>query len=208
MATNNDLNTGVTPIPMSSGGLGISAMTPYAPLCGGSSSLQCVISAGAIGQYLTSNGSALPSYQDFPSLGGANIIYVKTAVSSAEMLDMRTNPKILVAAYGANTFLMVHQAYFEFNYNSVAYTGGGTVHIQYDSTTSGAGVKATTGISATTVTGLADALTTMVRSTTSTYATATTINKGLYLSNITTAYLTGNSTCNIHLYYSVLSTVV
>jgi hypothetical protein len=59
--------TFATPIPVSSGGTGVSSFTPYAVITGGTTStgpLQSVSSVGTSGQVLTSNGAGeLPSFQ-------------------------------------------------------------------------------------------------------------------------------------------------
>jgi len=67
MATNNQLNTGVTPLNVSNGGTGAATATAYAVLCGGTTStgaLQSIAALGSAGDVLTSNGAgALPTMQ-------------------------------------------------------------------------------------------------------------------------------------------------
>lgn len=66
--------TNCTGLPVAGGGTGLSSVTAYAVLCGGTTStgpLQSVASVGTAGQVLTSNGpGSLPTYQD-ASGGGA-----------------------------------------------------------------------------------------------------------------------------------------
>ena len=73
MATNNSDNFS-NPIVVSQGGLGATSQTSYSVLCGGTTSadpVQSVVSLGTNGQILTSNGSALPTWQNEASSIGA-----------------------------------------------------------------------------------------------------------------------------------------
>lgn len=67
MAANNQINTGVTPLPVNNGGTGVVSTTAYAVLCGGATStgvLQSIAGLGSAGDVLTSNGAgALPTMQ-------------------------------------------------------------------------------------------------------------------------------------------------
>lgn len=132
--------------------------------------------------------------------------YVAVPISAAEFNGMYAAPKELVAAQGANTLIVVDKVQLAMTYNSVAFAAGGVAAVQYDSTANGAGVIATTTQAA------ADFQATA--STTFSFNAgvvdlpfATTVNKGLYLSNITGAFTTGNSTFVAHVWYSVVPTV-
>lgn len=131
--------------------------------------------------------------------------YVAVAVSAAEFNGMYAAPKLLLAAQGANTLIVVDKVQLAMTYGTAAFAAGGVAHVQYDSTANGAGVIATTTQAA------ADFQATA--STTFSFNAgvvdlpfATTVNKGLYLSNITGAFTTGDSTFVAHLWYSVIPT--
>lgn len=132
--------------------------------------------------------------------------YAAVTISAAEFNGMYAAPKVLVAAGGANTLITLHRAELLMTYNSAQYANGGVVAIQYDSTVNGAGIIASTTQAAA---DFADAASTanafeggIVKQ-----PFATCVNKGLYLSNITGAFDTGNSTFVMHLWYSVVPTV-
>ncbi len=94
MATNNAINlngSGIVsydgagtfsalanPLIVSNGGTGVSSMTAYAVLCGGTTStnpIQSIASVGTAAQVLTSNGAgALPTFQTAPA-GFGQVIY-------------------------------------------------------------------------------------------------------------------------------------
>ncbi len=210
MATNNELNSGSTPLVVNQGGTGITSTVVYTPLCGGitsTSALQSVASVGTSGDILTSQGSAAPVYTS--GLGVSPITYVKVAISSSELKTMRVTPKLLVAAGGANTLLVVNFFVFEYKFITAAYTGGGNVFIQWDSTTLAGGLAAAGPVTPATI-GMTSTVDcdNIIEKSAQFKAGSTTVNKGLYLTNATAAFATGAGTVNIHLYYSVLATTI
>lgn len=135
-----------------------------------------------------------------------NLNYVAVPVSAAEFNGMYAAPKLLVAAGGANTLLVVDQMVLAMTFVSADYAAGGVVAAQYDSTVHGGGVLATATEAA------ADffaAASTSFRSAGSTAIApfSTSVNKGLYLSNATQAFTTGDSTFVAHIWYRLIPTV-
>lgn len=135
-----------------------------------------------------------------------NLIYAAVPVSAAEFNGMYAAPKLLVAAPGANKLAVIEQMQLAMTFVSADYASGGVVAAQYDSTVHGAGVLATNSEAA------ADffaAASTTFRFTPSTAiaAFATTVNKGIYLSNQTGAFTTGDSTFVAHLWYRIIPSV-
>lgn len=130
----------------------------------------------------------------------------KVAISSAEFKGMYAAPKLLVPAQGANTLIVLERLELLMTYNSIAYANGGTAAVQYDSTANGAGVIASTTLA-----------NTVFQPTASTgfnfnagvvaQTFSTCVNKGLYLSNITGAFDTGNSAFVAFVWYKVIPTV-
>lgn len=130
------------------------------------------------------------------------------AVTAAEFLGMYATPKLLVAAGGANTLHIVQNVVYEVDYGAAQFANGGVVAVQYDSTANGAGADATADTAAAVFTAIAaDTAVGAVGELPSTAASSL-VNKGLYLSNETAAFITGDSDVYVHLTYSTVTTVV
>lgn len=132
--------------------------------------------------------------------------YVAVTISAAAFNGMYAAPIQLVAAGGANTLLVLDQLQIAMTYNSVNYAAGGVAAVQYDSTINGAGVIASTTLSAATFQAAASSTFTMNAGVVVLPFT-TTVNKGLFLSNITGAFTTGNSAMVAHVWYRQIPTV-
>lgn len=126
------------------------------------------------------------------------------AISAAEFNGMYAAPKLLVPAPGANKLLVFDELSLVETYNSAAYAAGGVAAVQYDSTVNGAGVIASTTLSAATFQVTASTTFTFNRGVVPAPFT-TTVNKGLYLSNITGAFTTGNSPMVANIKYHVIA---
>lgn len=132
--------------------------------------------------------------------------YTTVAISAAEFNGMYAAPKLLVAAGGANTLVVLKQCQLVMTYGAANYADGGVAAVQYDSTINGAGTIASTTLAAATFQAAA--------STTFTFNPgvvalphSTCVNKGLYLSNITAAFTTGDSDFVAHVWYATIPTV-
>lgn len=132
--------------------------------------------------------------------------YTSVAITAAQFNGMYAAPKLLVAAGGANTLLVLDKVDLLMTYGSANYAAGGVAAVQYDSTANGAGVIASSTLSAATF--QAAASTGFVFNggvVPQTFSTC--VNKGLYLSNVTGAFTTGDSAMVAHIWYKVISTV-
>lgn len=137
----------------------------------------------------------------------ANVLqYVAVPITAAEILAMYATPKLLVPAAGANTLLVVDKVFLAETYNSAAFAAGGVAAVQYDSTANGAGVIASTTLTAAAFQATASTTLPMQGGQVALPFT-TTVNKGLYLSNITGAFTTGNSAFVAHVWYKSIPTV-
>lgn len=132
--------------------------------------------------------------------------YTTVAISAAEFNGMYAAPKLLVAAGGANTLVVLDQLQLVMTYGAANYAAGGAAAVQYDSTANGAGVIASSTLSAATFQAAASTTFTMNAGVVALPFT-TTVNKGLYLSNITAAFTTGDSPMVAHVWYRVIPTV-
>lgn len=135
-----------------------------------------------------------------------NLQYAAVAITAAQFNGMYAAPKLLVAAAGANTLLVLQQLQLAMTFVSAAYAAGGVAAVQYDSTANGAGVIASTTLSAATFQAVASTTFTMNADVVPLPFT-TTVNKGLYLSNVTGAFTTGDSTFVAHIWYRTIPTV-
>ena len=131
--------------------------------------------------------------------------YATVAITAAQFNGMYAAPKLLVAAPGANKLIVLDKLDLLMTYGSANYAAGGVTAVQYDSTANGAGVIASTTLSAATF--QASASTGFMFNTGVVPQTfSTCVNKGLYLSNITGAFTTGDSTFVAHIWYKVIPT--
>lgn len=135
-----------------------------------------------------------------------NLNYAAVAVSAAEFNGMYAAPKLLIAAGGADTLIVVDQMVLAMTYVSANYAAGGVVAAQYDSTVHGGGVLATATEAAADFQASESTSFRQVGSLAVAPFT-TTVNKGIYLSNATGAFTTGDSTFVVHLWYRIIPTV-
>lgn len=133
--------------------------------------------------------------------------YVAVPITAAEFNGMYAAPKLLLAAQGANTLVVVEQMALAMTFVSAQFAAGGVVAAQYDSTVHGAGVLATATEAAADFTGAAASTTFRQTQSLAVAPFTTTVNKGIYLSNATAAFTTGDSTFVAHLWYRVIPTV-
>jgi len=141
------------------------------------------------------------------SMMNANMLrYAAVAITASEFNGMYAAPKQLVAAAGANTLIVLEQLQLAMTYDSAAYAAGGVAAVQYDSTINGAGVIASTTLPAARFQATASSTFTMNAGVV-VLPFATTVNKGLYLSNVSGAFTTGDSDMVAHIWYRVVPTV-
>lgn len=130
--------------------------------------------------------------------------YASVAITAAEFNGMYDAPKLLIAAPGANNMIIVDQMELVMTYVSANYAAGGVVAAQYDSTVHGGGVLATNSEAAADF--QASASTVFKFNGGVLLAPFTTCaNKGIYLSNATAAFTTGDSTFVAKLHYRIIA---
>jgi hypothetical protein len=128
-------------------------------------------------------------------------------ISAAEFLGMYAAPKLLVAAPGANKLIIVDRMVLVMTYGAAQFAAGGVVAAQYDSTANGAGVKATNTQQASDFNGAAASASFFFNGASgnsSQAAFSTSVNKGLYLSNQTAAFTTGDSNMVAQINYHII----
>lgn len=136
--------------------------------------------------------------------------YATVSISAAEFKAIYDTPKQIIAAQGANTLIVIHRAALMMTFVSAAYAAGGVVGFQYDSTVHGAGVAASNTEAAADF--FAAASTTfqfngVAGNTVAIAPFTTSVNKGVYLSNLTGDFTTGDGTFVCQIWYTVVPTV-
>jgi hypothetical protein len=143
-----------------------------------------------------------------------NLNYVAVPITAAQWNGMYAAPKLLIAAPGANKLIVVDRMVLAMTFVSAAYAAGGVVAAQWDATTHGAGQHATTTEAAADFAAAASSAF-MFEGNSGNAATIdgglvpflANVNKGLYLSNQTGAFTTGDGTWVAHIWYKVIPTV-
>lgn len=164
------------------------------------------VTAGKLAADAVTTAKILDDNVTSAKLAATVLKYAAVAVSAAEFNGMYAAPKLLVAAGGANTLHILDRAVLAMTYGTAAYAAGGVAHIQYDSTANGAGVIASTTLAAASFQDTASTVYSFNAGVVE-YPFTTCANKGLYLSNITGAFTTGDSAMVAHLWYKTIPTV-
>jgi len=153
----------------------------------------------------------LATYAAIGSISSAqvnpNLIqYASVAITAANFNGMYAAPHLLLAAGGANTIHVLDKIRIVMTYGAAAFAGGGVAAVQFDSTANGAGVIASSTLAAAAFQDTASTVWSMNAGVVDA-PFSTCANKGLYLSNITGAFTTGDSDSVVHLWYKTIATV-
>lgn len=132
--------------------------------------------------------------------------YVAVPLTAANILAMYAAPVQVLAAGGANTVHVVEHAVLMMTYDSAQYAAGGAIGLQYGNTANLGGEAATSTIAAANIQGSASTMD-MVEGVISSGAFTAVANLGLFISNLTAAFTTGDSDFVLHLWYRTVPTV-
>lgn len=135
--------------------------------------------------------------------------YAEVTITAAQFKGMYAVPELLVAAAGANTLIVLDKLALEMTFGSVDYAVGGPVAVQYDSTADGAGALASNAEAAADFFAAASTTFLFISASGDTAGAipfSTSVNKGLYLSNTSGAFTTGDSTFTAKIWYKVVPT--
>jgi len=66
------------------------------------------------------------------SSGGGSVNTIKVSLTSADILALFTTPFTLIPAQGAGTLINVLKVWYKYNFNTTAYTGGGSLTVIYN----------------------------------------------------------------------------
>jgi hypothetical protein len=140
-------------------------------------------------------------------------LYASVAITAAEFNGMYAAPKLLIAAPGANRLIVVDRMELVMTFVSAAYAAGGVVAAQWDSTANGLGQHATNVEAAADFFAAASSAFMFVGNSGNAATTdgglvplAANVNKGLYLSNKTGAFTTGDGTWVAKIHYRIIAT--
>lgn len=134
----------------------------------------------------------------------SNQLEVTVALSAANLIAMYATPVVVVPAVTAKA-IIVDSVDFVITRTSTAFTGGGVVAVQYDSTANGAGTATTATIAASVVTGAAGTTyTARIPVVLSDVASASIAGIGLYISNQTAAFAAGTGTASVKVRYHLV----
>lgn len=140
-------------------------------------------------------------------------LYASVAITAAEFNGMYAAPKLLIAAPGANKLIVVDRMELVMTFVSAAYAAGGVVAAQWDSTINGGGQHATNTEAAADFFAAASSAFLFVGNSGNAATTdgglvplAANVNKGLYLSNKTGAFTTGDGTWVAKIHYRIIAT--
>lgn len=155
--------------------------------------------AGSLGDVMYHDGA------NWTSEPIEDLISEKTAtitMSAADIIAMYVTPKELVAAPGSGLMLLLDEVAFAFTYNSVQFTGGGAVRIQYGGDTTN--IMPTMNLDS----PINAAATFYRQFNTKASAASGAIpipNASLQLTNASAAFATGNSTMKIFIKYRIVT---
>jgi hypothetical protein len=135
-------------------------------------------------------------------LGGVR--HKQVSLTAANIIAMYTTPVVLLAAPGSGKSIAVTKLQFKITRSATAFTGGGAVIVQYDTTANGAGTQSLDStLAATVVTGAAGTSYSWRNGAVISDSTATVVNKGLYISNDTAVFAAGTGTATVDIWYVV-----
>lgn len=125
----------------------------------------------------------------------------QVALSAADIIAMRTTPKQLIAAPGANKLVLVDSLVVKMVRSATAFTSGGALEFRY---TDGSGAKVSADVAASVVTtgGAGTEYNSVAGVTTSLTPVA---NAAIVLTNATGAFATGTGTAQVSIKYRIVT---
>jgi hypothetical protein len=126
-------------------------------------------------------------------------------LTAANLIAMYATPVSLIAAPGSGKSIVVQKLAFTIARSSTAFTSGGAVIIQYDTTTHGGGTQALDStLASTVITGAAGTSVSARHGAVISDLASTSIqNLALTISNATGAFATGTGTATVDIWYYV-----
>lgn len=159
--------------------------------------VQTDAAAGAVSIFTNTGTSAIPVFEN--ASGSMTV-----SLTAAQIIAMYTTPVAIIPAITGKA-IIIDSMEFDITRTSTAFTGGGVVAVQYDSTANGAGTATTATIAATVVTGAAGrTITSRIPVNLSDVASASIVGIGLYISNQTAVFAAGTGTATVKVKYHLV----
>lgn len=147
--------------------------------------------------YVNNGSTAVPVFN-------SGFLTKVVSLSAADLIAMYAAPVALIAAV-PNKAIILDSLEFVITRTSTAFTGGGVVAAQYDSTANGAGTALHATLAATVVTGAAGtSYSARIPVVLSDVASTAIVGIGVYLSNATAAFAAGTGTAQVTLRYHLV----
>lgn len=135
------------------------------------------------------------AFSNSTSSGASN--FATVTMNATTVNALYDTPQLLVAAPGAGKLIAVDRVLLDAVWGSLAFSSGGAIMAQYDSTVHGGGTNAcTTTVASTFLTTFSASQAASLTGFTAVTALSGAINKGLYLSNATGDF-TGGTGCSL-----------
>lgn len=127
------------------------------------------------------------------------------AMTAAQWNGMFAAPVQIVAAPGAGLIILPSSVSYSMTFVAAQYAAGGVVNLQYANTANGNGSAVTQDIAAATINGLAASSVVRPPIAITSLATNAAVNLGLFMSNKTAAFTTGDGTWLISVAYRIIA---
>jgi len=144
---------------------------------------------------------------DYAQLAADVAVLGTVTLTAAQILGMYAAPVVLVAAPGVGNLIQIDSILWDIAFVTTQYAAGGPIQAQYGATINGGGPAASASIAAATLNGVAASGFLTEGSTGINVTKAASLNTGVYLSNTTGAFTTGNSTVTLYVKYRVMTPV-
>lgn len=130
----------------------------------------------------------------------------QVTLTAAQIKGMYAAPVLLIPAPGLNYMNVIDSILWDVAYTAPQFTLGGATQAQYGATAAGAGTAASTSIPGATIDAIAaSTLLTQTGIAALNVANSVVNNAGIYLSNATAAFATGNSSAVLNIAYHTIA---
>lgn len=198
---------GISPVPVSNGGTGVTTFNPWDIIVGGTTStgpLQQVVGEGILNQYLGSNGaSTLPSWKTFPVIPVQTLFQSTLIMTAAQFKNLKTIPIQIVPPQGIGKVIVPVSAIAKLNYTGTPFGSGSSVRFYFGPTALEATIRFDSGTFDDSYTGYYQAIGQTV--TTTGIAQSSIENIGLFVSVNSDNFTGGGSnTVTITIFYNIV----
>ncbi len=191
------------------------AAIDYSKLAALASGNILVGSAGNVATSVAMSGDATISNTGALTIGAAKVSsskvdptlvqYIRVPMTAAQWNGMYDAPFELIPAPAAGELIVVNRAVISFTFAAAQFLLGGAVALQLGNTVHGGGILVTDTVSAVTVDAWAASSVIEVAGKLGDNLTANATGQGLFISNDTAAFTTGDGSFNIFVWYSIIT---